>query len=728
MKELEKGGENIKVFVRIKPLLEQTEGQRSKSTKQASQVQEALSASKRQCCQTSKSKLLGKSPLISRSVDKMKAGGLDEESLLDGELDARVPQSERKMLCSHNKVSNSKTNPFSYSFSQSELPKEQSGMSSPRGIDYSQSKSLLLAENFANQFFYKQDTTRIANSRTRESIEFSSVFDHRDDNESIYRTSLEPNIPCLLQGVNVAVFMYGQTNSGKTFTMRGAFDDSAPPRSQTVQGSKVRPVRQRQNTPGFVQLAIRSVFGLLGQDPSLFWKAKMSYVEVYNEKIFDLLAEGKNLLELRERDGVVQVNSREVPVNCEESALATWIEGERKRHFAATSLNHSSSRSHVLLKLSLDVRNKAQPLSQRLAHLTLADLAGSENANKNFSDPSRFREGTNINRSLLALTSLISKMRVNPDSASFRDSKLTRLLQNALGGNCRTSVICTLNPEPQFYAEGVSTLRFAVSVGAIKTLPRPTEIPIQPLGPSQNELELQTKVESLSSEVATSQSLNSNLVKELELLKENLTAQTEELNLVRQLLAQMETSSHELATSNAELSKSLEAFKKSNFTSAKKRQSELFIDRTEKKQTAEKGSAFDSIYAELKGRVTTLEIENQELRTKILRTETMKFFGQTFQKPKPPASIQREKKYLKRVNNSLSKEELAKFNEALSVRVSKFEKKIEQSETRETRLKTLLDQNEDEIRAIKKEMQQKFFKQISHEEQPSIPQPQINPE
>lgn len=722
MKETEKSGENIRVFVRVKPLIVQPDAGRSKSAKQlfvSSQPGQGLIASE----------YIGKSPLISRGleleekpeeesslIEEVKETGECFESFLAKESEAKEEMDE----CREDENNTQELerfseiiqeNPRAPFLSKNDLERSQS--SAPKAREDSNyleedsgTRSLLgQVENTNDQYFFKMGPRHLLNSKSKEKIEFSAVFDPSDDNLSIFDHAFRDHIPSLLQGVNLAVFMYGQTNSGKTFTMRGAFDEGRSMRSQSQNQSKNKPSPSLiEKSPGILQLSFKALFEALSKDESIISRVTLSYVEIYNEKIYDLLSEGTIPVDLRERDGVVQVNSREIVVNSEESAIKAWIEGERKRHFAATSLNHASSRSHVLVKLSLDVREKARPLNQRTASLLLADLAGSENASKNIADSSRFKEGTSINRSLLALTSLIAKMRQGVENLSFRESKLTRMLQNALGGNCRTLVVCTLNSEPKFYAESVSTLRFAVSVGAIKTTPKPVEINPAPAGPSPNEVALQSQVETLTVEVETSKQANVFLQKEIEQTKELLSHQEGEIRLTKHLLSNMESTNKELAFSNAELTKSLDQLRRPSFASVRKRRSIVAESHQEKYHpSTSRDGPLSGLISELKSRAAKLEAENKHLRLQILHTES----GGLLSKGKQMqfGALEDFERSGKRLNISLSKEELVKANKELTRKVQKLEKKEEEGNEREARLKEVLERKNEQLHEIKKNLQ-----------------------
>lgn len=280
----------------------------------------------------------------------------------------------------------------------------------------------------------------------------------------------------------MSVFAYGQTSTGKTFTMRGT-----------------------DKNPGIIPLAIKEIFKLLDEDKSITkYTLKASYLELYNEQVNDLLNANNKNLEIREsaQKGVFVNNLTEVLVTDTDKAMQLLKQGDSVRVIAETKLNEKSSRSHSILRLSLEVNktiennsnnqsnsgstdknsgnaniincnsnnNNGKPSKTFFAQMNLIDLAGSENVSKAKTDGIRMKEGSNINKSLLALSNVISKLSANPKSfVNFRDSKLTRLLQNGLSGNSKTTIICTITEALSCYSETLNTLHFGNKAKNIKT-------------------------------------------------------------------------------------------------------------------------------------------------------------------------------------------------------------------------------------------------------------------
>lgn len=242
---------------------------------------------------------------------------------------------------------------------------------------------------------------------------FDFVFGESTDTRHVFREAVEPMLEAVFQGVNVTIFAYGQTGSGKTYTM-----------------SRV------------IRLTLESLFARL---PSLVW----SYVELYNEVIRDLLTE--RTLELRESSkGPTMVGVTEIRATSADAVLA--LLSQAKRTTESTAANRTSSRSHAILQVTIGK-----------SKLSMIDLAGSERAADTENRGARLTEGAMINRSLLALGNVINAL-PKKKYVNFRDSKLTRLLKESLGGNCRTLMLAHVNDHVE---ETINTLKYASRARAI---------------------------------------------------------------------------------------------------------------------------------------------------------------------------------------------------------------------------------------------------------------------
>lgn len=274
-----------------------------------------------------------------------------------------------------------------------------------------------------------------------------------ESTEALYSTSVLPVVRAAMDGFNGTVFAYGQTGSGKTYTMTGTPDE-----------------------PGVIPCAVADVFAMIREDPTREFLLRVSYLEIYNETLRDLLAEpespssapstprsgsssasrarGPRIVE--ERGRVMLTNLHEEIVTTPGAVLAALERGENARHIGATDWNVRSSRSHCVFQITIESRDAAG--EARVSRLNLIDLAGSERA---ASEAVRRKEGAFINKSLLTLGTVIAKLtEPGNEHIPYRDSKLTRLLQPSLSGDARVAVVCTLSLSEEHALESLSTLKF----------------------------------------------------------------------------------------------------------------------------------------------------------------------------------------------------------------------------------------------------------------------------
>lgn len=282
---------------------------------------------------------------------------------------------------------------------------------------------------------------------------FDRVFDVTETNTDVYEAKAKELVRSVVDGFNATVFAYGQTSSGKTYTMMGAKD-----------------------APGIIPLAIYDVFRHIERTTKREFLLRVSYMEIYNEQIKDLLVSSDaTKLQIHENadQGIFVAGLTEEIVRNPEQVLDIMHRGESKRTFGETQMNQKSSRSHTIFRMVVESRNteeeEGKALSPnnavRVSTLTLVDLAGSERQAKTGADGERLKEGSHINKSLLCLGTVIGKLSEGIEQQGghipFRDSKLTRILQPSLGGNAKTLVICNVTPSSLHVDETHSTLRFA---------------------------------------------------------------------------------------------------------------------------------------------------------------------------------------------------------------------------------------------------------------------------
>jgi kinesin family protein 18/19 len=234
------------------------------------------------------------------------------------------------------------------------------------------------------------------------------------------------------------------------------------------------------NNPGIMSFTLQELFTQIAMkqdDRKLI--VKISFFEVYNETIIDLLGEKNSNLDIREdsKQGVFILGIKEYTVSSEDEVMRYLKIGTKSRTMEATSANEVSSRSHAILQVSIESKTRTEGNSQEINYskLSLIDLAGSERAATTKNTGIRLTEGANINKSLLALSNCITMLVEKLDKGlksiyiPYRDSKLTRLLKDSLGGNCRTVMIANVTPASICYDDTNNTLKFADKAKKIKT-------------------------------------------------------------------------------------------------------------------------------------------------------------------------------------------------------------------------------------------------------------------
>ena len=287
---------------------------------------------------------------------------------------------------------------------------------------------------------------------------YDHVFDADAGQEAVFRVTTRPLIDEVVKGLNATVLAYGATGSGKTHTMVGS----------TAGGA------------GVMVLAIESLFECMRKATDARFALELSYLEVYNETIRDLLDEsgaesaqtGGLALRQDARNGATVCGLTWHAPDAASDVLEMLERGNARRAVGATGANAASSRSHAVLQIRLRRSARAAGVEeeQRRSTLTLIDLAGSERASVTQNRGGTLNEGANINRSLLALANCINALAKGGAGAHvpYRDSKLTRLLRDALGGNCRTAIIATVSPAALSAEDTHNTLKYAHRAKEIK--------------------------------------------------------------------------------------------------------------------------------------------------------------------------------------------------------------------------------------------------------------------
>ncbi|XP_063138291.1 centromere-associated protein E isoform X3 [Rattus norvegicus] len=313
----------------------------------------------------------------------------------------------------------------------------------------------------ASHIYWKTDKNAIYQSDGGKSFQFDRVFHSNETTKNVYEEIAVPIISSAIQGYNGTIFAYGQTASGKTHTMMGSED-----------------------CLGVIPRAIHDIFQRIKKFPEREFLLRVSYMEIYNETITDLLCNTQKVKPLIIREdinrNVYVADLTEEVVYTAEMALKWLATGEKNRHYGITKMNQRSSRSHTIFRMILESREKAESSncdgSIKVSHLNLVDLAGSERAAQTGAEGMRLKEGCYINRNLLILGQVIKKLSDGQVGGfiNYRDSKLTRILQNSLGGNAKTRIICTITPAS--LDETLTTLQFASTAKYMKNTPYVNEV------------------------------------------------------------------------------------------------------------------------------------------------------------------------------------------------------------------------------------------------------------
>mmetsp|Transcript_24603 Transcript_24603/g.70918 ORF Transcript_24603/g.70918 Transcript_24603/m.70918 type:complete len:747 (+) Transcript_24603:757-2997(+) len=300
---------------------------------------------------------------------------------------------------------------------------------------------------------------------------FDGILDGRAS-QSDLMTHFDGIIDGLLRGVSCTTFAYGPTSSGKTYSLIGkGFDDAFETK---LPWNQVRSdVYSQRDSWGIVPRTIYALFGRLDDDDSssvVSFNVRCSFMQIYNDKVFDLLASGKSTkssLPIREDaralGGVTIYGLSSIETNSPEQAIKLLYQGGRRRTVRETSCNERSSRSHAIFRLSVEVcavDSQGSPVTRR-SLLNLVDCAGSERWGTEERSKLSASELTSINTSLSALGNCISALARNQKHIPFRSSALTRILKDCLGGGARAMIIATVHSNPSCRFETASTLAFA---------------------------------------------------------------------------------------------------------------------------------------------------------------------------------------------------------------------------------------------------------------------------
>lgn len=301
-------------------------------------------------------------------------------------------------------------------------------------------------------------------NHTPKKFQFNRAFCPKANQEEVYDAVVRPLIEQVLKGFNCTVFAYGQTGTGKTFTMEGERTDENLDWEQDP-------------NLGLIPRAISHIIDEL-DDKDREYTIKVSFLELYNEEAYDLLSPIDDMRKMKlfekQKKGTVDVQGLiEVEVETKADIYKILREGSEKRQKAATLINASSSRSHTNFSITVKIRDKKVQDGQlwNIGKLNLVDLAGSENIGRSGAQDKRAREAGSINQSLLTLGRVITALVEKRSHIPYRESKLTRLLQDSLGGIAKTSMIATISPASLDLEDTLSTLEYAMRAKKITNKP-----------------------------------------------------------------------------------------------------------------------------------------------------------------------------------------------------------------------------------------------------------------
>ncbi|CAO1306365.1 unnamed protein product [Diamesa tonsa] len=303
-------------------------------------------------------------------------------------------------------------------------------------------------------------------SRTTKKFSFDRAFGMDSQQHEVYAAVVAPLIEEVLAGYNCTVFAYGQTGTGKTYTMVG---EEQPKLSSSWEDI---------SNVGIIPRALNHLFDEL-RVMDVEFAMRVSYLELYNEELCDLLSTDDTVKirifdDVNKKGSVIVQGLEEIPVRCKDDVYKLLAKGQERRKTAATLMNAQSSRSHTVFSIVVHIKENNNDGEEmlKIGKLNLVDLAGSENISKAGNEKGiRVRESVNINQSLLTLGRVITALVERTPHIPYRESKLTRLLQESLGGRTKTSIVATISPGHKDIEETLSTLDYAHRAKHIQNKP-----------------------------------------------------------------------------------------------------------------------------------------------------------------------------------------------------------------------------------------------------------------
>uniref|UniRef100_A0A146YH61 Kinesin-like protein n=1 Tax=Fundulus heteroclitus TaxID=8078 RepID=A0A146YH61_FUNHE len=297
---------------------------------------------------------------------------------------------------------------------------------------------------------------------------FDAFHGEQTSQQEVFLSSVKPILPHILNGQNASVFAYGPTGAGKTHTMLGT-----------------------REQPGVIPRAVREVFNLVNakdEDEGWDYRIGMSYLEIYNEKVLDLLSPSSQDLPIREdKDKNILIPGlTNTTISSFSDFDKHFVPATLNRTTASTKLNQRSSRSHAILLIKVVRTQRTVPHRQQTGKLYLVDLAGSEDNRRTGNQGIRLKESGAINLSLFALSKVVDALNsATAGRVPYRDSKLTRLLQDSLGGSAHSVMITNIAPEYKYYFDTFTALNFAAKSKLVVNKPFTRETVAVPVLPAK---------------------------------------------------------------------------------------------------------------------------------------------------------------------------------------------------------------------------------------------------
>ena len=329
-----------------------------------------------------------------------------------------------------------------------------------------------------NDSHFTYDTKKISDSKTNEIYSFDHIISPSETNEEIFTKYMKQNIPSLFKGINITLFLYGQTTSGKTHTMKGG---------------------DLTSNDGFIHLCLKEIFNMINNSEHNITKSviKISYCEIYNENINDLIDTSKKNLELKESPKGAYINNLSVhTVINYDKTIEILNKSENSKNASNDKLNKANNIFKVNIEFNINEK-------KYISRLNLVELSGSENI---------LKPCGNINKGIISFNNVINKLSQNNNKVfvNYKDSKLTKILQSSFNSNTKIYFICTIIDDNEHYTENLNTIKFGIKAKSIKISVKPNEINNDKKNNSKENQALRNKIKLLEKIIHDKKSMKEN--------------------------------------------------------------------------------------------------------------------------------------------------------------------------------------------------------------------------